>query len=124
MASKKTFYFYVLYCQDGTLYGGYTVDLAKRLATHNEGKGAKYTRVQKRRPVRMIYAERWESKSLAMSAEAKFKRLTRPAKERYLKEHGQEDVRSQQLVLVNKYSNTHLEASKEQEEERDSSATT
>lgn len=103
MANKRSYYFYVLFCQDGTLYGGYTVDLANRLATHNAGKGAKYTRVRKRLPVRMIYAERWESKSLAMSAEAKFKRLTRPQKEKYLKEHGQADVISQQLVFVNKF---------------------
>ena len=86
MASKQAYYFYVLFCQDGTLYGGYTVDLANRLATHNAGKGAKYTRVRKRLPVRMIYAERWESKSLAMSAEAKFKRLTRPQKDKQMLE--------------------------------------
>ena len=103
MKDNRAHYFYVLYCQDGTLYGGYTVDLANRLKAHNEGKGAKYTRVNIRRPVRMIYAERWESKSLAMSAEAKFKRLTRPAKEIYLKEHGQEDYSSQQLVLINQF---------------------
>lgn len=102
MVSNSTHYFYVLYCQDGTLYGGYTVDLAKRLKTHNEGKGAKYTRVKRRQPVRMIYAEMFNSKSQAMSQEAKFKRLTRPAKEVYLKEHGQTDVRSHQIVIVNK----------------------
>lgn len=103
MENKRSYYFYVLYCQDGTLYGGYTVDLANRLKVHNEGKGAKYTRVNIRRPVRMIYAERWESKSLAMSAEAKFKLLTRPAKELYLKENGQADYSSHQLVLINRF---------------------
>lgn len=102
MDTKQDHYFYVLYCQDGTLYGGYTVDLANRLKTHNEGKGAKYTRVKKRQPVQMIYAERYYSKSLAMSQEAKFKRLSRQAKENYLKANGQDDVRSHQLVLVNK----------------------
>ncbi|MBZ6527315.1 GIY-YIG nuclease family protein [Aerococcaceae bacterium DSM 111021] len=123
MATKRAFYFYVLYCQDGTLYGGYTVDLANRLATHNEGKGAKYTRVRKRLPVRMIYAERWDTKSRAMSAEAKFKRLTRPQKERYLKEHGQSDVNSQQLVLVNKFTDE-VSVNNEQIEEHDKGATT
>ena len=46
------FYFYVLYCSDQTLYGGYTVNLAQRIACHNQGKGAKYTRPSTRRPVR------------------------------------------------------------------------
>ena len=82
------FYFYVLYCSDQTLYGGYTVNLAQRIACHNQGKGAKYTRPSTRRPVRLIYCEKWPSKSLAMSAEYYFKQLTRPQKERYLKEQG------------------------------------
>lgn len=97
----KAYYFYVLYCQDNTLYGGYTTNLANRLSVHNDGKGAKYTRVLKRRPVQMVYAERFASKSLAMQAEYRFKQLTRLKKERYLADHGQGDIRSQQLVLIN-----------------------
>lgn len=96
-------YFYVLYCQDGSLYGGYTIDLGQRLAAHNSGKGAKYTRVKMRQPVQMIYAERWDNKRHAMQAEYYFKRLNRKDKESYLAEHGQLDVKSSQLVLVNKY---------------------
>ena len=38
------FYVYILLCGDGTLYTGYTNDLERRLAVHNAGKGAKYTR--------------------------------------------------------------------------------
>lgn len=98
----KSFYFYVLYCADHTLYGGYTTDLAARLDTHNSGKGAKYTRVGKRQPVKLIYAERWASKSLAMSAEYHFKRLTRPAKERYLSQEGVANVADSPFVLVNR----------------------
>ena len=45
-------YFYVLHCRDNTFYGGYTTDLARRLQEHNNGTGAKYTRLQKRRPVK------------------------------------------------------------------------
>lgn len=104
----KSFYFYVLYCADHTLYGGYTTDLAARLETHNAGKGAKYTRVGKRQPVKMIYAERWASKSLAMSAEYHFKRLTRPAKERYLSEEGLADVAKSPFVLVNRMQETEV----------------
>lgn len=102
MASEQHHYFYVLYCQDNSLYGGYTVDLARRLKAHNDGKGAKYTRVRSRQPLRMIYAEHFNSKSEAMSQEAWFKRLSRPDKERYLKEKGQANIQSSQTVIVNK----------------------
>ena len=102
----ESFYFYVLYCADDSLYGGFTTDLAARVATHNAGKGAKYTRVVKRQPVKLIYAERWASKSLAMSAEYHFKRLTRPAKERYLREEGVGNVAESPFVLSNRSQET------------------
>lgn len=76
-------YFYVLQCSDGSYYGGYTTEPARRLSEHNQGIGAKYTR--HRIPVQMIHLESFESKSEAMKAEAAFKKLTRPAKLRYLK---------------------------------------
>ncbi len=41
-------YFYVLFCKDQTFYGGYTTDLSRRLEEHNNGTGAKYTRLQKK----------------------------------------------------------------------------
>ncbi len=41
--ATKPYYFYVLLCADGTFYGGFTDDVAARVATHNAGKGAKYT---------------------------------------------------------------------------------
>ena len=46
-------YVYILRCADDTLYTGYTTDLKAREATHNAGKGAKYTR--SRRPVTLVY---------------------------------------------------------------------
>lgn len=82
------YYFYVLYCKDGTLYAGFTTDLERRLAAHNSGRGAKYTRVRSRRPAKLIYREQWSSKSLAMQAEARFKQLSRSQKETYLKKAG------------------------------------
>ena len=80
-------YFYVLFCKDQTFYGGYTTDLSRRLEEHNNGTGAKYTRLQKRRPVKMIHAEVFSSRSEATKAEAAFKKLTRKQKERYLQTH-------------------------------------
>lgn len=95
----RTYYFYVLYCKDQTLYAGYTIDLTARLKTHNEGKGAKYTRLAKRRPAHMIYAEQWSTQSQAMAAEYRFKQLSRPQKEAYLQDQGVECLVGQALVL-------------------------
>lgn len=78
------FYFYVLQCADGSFYGGYAVDLERRIEQHNAGKGAKYTRG--RTPVKLIYSECFLSKSEAMKAEYRFKKLTRKKKEAFLKE--------------------------------------
>ena len=44
---------YLLRCGDGTLYTGITDDLDRRLAAHNAGRGAKYTR--SRRPVTLVW---------------------------------------------------------------------
>lgn len=81
---KQVSYFYVLWCKDNSFYAGYTTDLKRRELEHNEGIGAKYTRVKYRRPLKMIYAETFETRSDAMKAEAAFKKLQRPQKEKYL----------------------------------------
>lgn len=103
MANSKQHFFYVLYCRDGSLYGGYTTDLARRLQEHNEGVGAKYTRPSSRRPAYMVYAERWASRSQASSAEYHFKQLSRPDKLAYLAENGQAEIESRSLVIVDKF---------------------
>lgn len=82
------FYFYVLLCADQTLYGGYTVNLINRVVKHNQGQGAKYTRVRKRRPVELIYFESFENQHDAMSAEYYFKKQSRTNKIKYLKNNG------------------------------------
>ena len=68
-------YVYILSCADDTLYCGWTTDLEARLATHNSGRGAKYTR--SRLPVQLVYTECFETKGDAMHREAEIKRLTR-----------------------------------------------
>ena len=77
-------YMYVVECCDGSYYTGYTTDVKRRIAVHNSGKGAKYTRA--RLPVKLIYAEGFTSKAEAMSAEALFKRKNRQSKESYIRE--------------------------------------
>ena len=71
-------YVYILRCVDGTLYCGWTTDLEARLAAHNSGKGAKYTR--SRRPVELVYSEAYEDRHDALSREWHIKRMTREEK--------------------------------------------
>ncbi len=83
---KNNHYFYVLECADGSYYAGYTNDVNKRLRTHNDGKGAKYTRG--RRPVVLRYVEEYQTKTEAMQAEYRFKQLSRSTKERIVQMGG------------------------------------
>lgn len=72
-------YIYILRCNDGTYYCGWTNDLEKRIKTHNSGKGSKYTKT--RLPVELVYYEEFSTKEEAMSREWHIKRLTRAQKE-------------------------------------------
>lgn len=69
---------YLLRCRDGSLYCGWTDDLERRLATHNAGKGARYTR--SRKPVRLVWSEELADRSAALKREIAIKRLTRTQK--------------------------------------------
>lgn len=71
-------YAYILECADGTLYTGWTDDLEKRLAVHNAGRGAKYTR--SRLPVKLLFYECYRTKEEAMRRENEIKRLKRKEK--------------------------------------------
>jgi putative endonuclease len=89
-------YFYVLTCRDGSLYGGYTNNLDRRIKLHNDGKGAKYTRG--RGPVTLVFSQSFENKGDALRAEYQFKRLTRKKKEEFLlKETGDLHVAAKKL---------------------------
>ncbi|TDM07212.1 GIY-YIG nuclease family protein [Macrococcus lamae] len=81
-------YIYIVKCSDDTLYTGYTTDLEKRLAVHNAGKGAKYTK--NRLPVTRIYSEQHPTKSEAMKREYAIKQLTRNEKLKLIKEAAHE----------------------------------
>lgn len=70
---------YLLKCADGTLYCGITNDMGKRLAAHNAGEGAKYTR--SRIPVRLVYLEPCADKSAALKREMQIKRMPRSKKQ-------------------------------------------
>ncbi len=79
-------YVYIVRCADGTYYTGWAVDVARRVATHNAGRGARYT--QTRRPVTLVYQEEAADRAAAMKREARIKRYTRQQKERLVRGAG------------------------------------
>ena len=73
---------YLLRCADGSLYAGWTNDLARRLHAHRTGAGgAKYTKSHGKAAVRLAYAERCADKSAALKREAALKKLPKAEKE-------------------------------------------
>jgi len=83
--APEKWYVYVLECADGSLYTGTTNDVAARVAKHNSGKGAKYTRG--RTPVVLKASLEYENKSEAAKAEYVFKELSREEKIARIKAH-------------------------------------
>lgn len=81
-------YVYVVECSDGTYYTGYTTDVDRRVAEHNEGTAAKYTRG--RRPVELVHVETFDSRSAALKREHAVKQLRRGAKDRLVRTDGPE----------------------------------
>lgn len=83
----KSYWVYILLCENNCYYTGYTRDLEKRFAAHLAGKASKYTRSFK--PVRI--AQSWEihgGKSLAMKVESQIKKLSRKQKEEIISNPG------------------------------------
>ena len=76
---------YILRCGDGSLYTGITTDLQRRVAVHNSGKGAKYTR--SRLPVEPVYWETVPDKPAALRRERAIKTLSRAEKLKLIEEH-------------------------------------
>lgn len=83
---NKKYYVYMLLCNDRTFYTGTSNNVEKRVATHNAGKGAKYTKI--RRPVKLMYSEELANKSEALKREIAIKKLSRQQKVTLLKSHG------------------------------------
>ncbi len=75
-------YTYIVECAGGTLYTGWTNDLDKRVAAHNAGHCAMYTRMH--RPVKLVYWEHYATRTEAQRREVAIKRLSRAAKLRLI----------------------------------------
>ena len=86
-------YTYILKCKDGSLYTGWTNDLEQRVAAHNTGKGAKYTKA--RRPVELVYFEEFETKKQAMKREYAIKQMARKDKLELVRRKEKADDRSE-----------------------------
>ncbi len=79
-------YTYIVKCADGSLYCGWTNHLQERVAAHNSGRGAKYTK--SRRPVELVYYEEFGTKEEAMRREVQIKRMERAAKLELINNNG------------------------------------
>lgn len=89
---EKKNYTYILKCADGTLYCGWTNDLEKRLKSHNDGKGAKYTR--SRLPVSLVYFQEFDTAQEAQKREYEIKQMTRQEKLKLIEKHQKTDTGS------------------------------
>lgn len=76
-------YCYIIRCNDGSLYTGWTNDIKKRFKAHSSGNGAKYTRG--RGPLQLVLVEEFETKELAMKREYEIKQMTKKEKEKFIK---------------------------------------
>lgn len=80
-------YTYIVRCKDDTLYCGWTNNLEKRIASHNAGTGAKYTK--NRHPVELVYYEIFDTKEEAMRREYAIKQLSRQEKLKLIVQNGE-----------------------------------
>jgi putative endonuclease len=74
---------YLLRCADGSLYTGITTDIERRLAEHNAGRGARYTR--SRLPAELVYSEAAPDRGAAQRREHAIRRLGRAGKQRLVR---------------------------------------
>jgi putative endonuclease len=77
------YHVYILLCQDGTFYTGYAKNLNARLNMHEQGKGARYTKVHK--PKKIVYTEEFATRKEAMRREKGIKKLGHKEKEKLCK---------------------------------------
>ena len=78
--ADSSWWVYIVECSDGTLYTGVAKNVEKRIAAHNTGRGARYTRARK--PVRLVYRESCIDRGDALRREIAIKRLPAERKRR------------------------------------------
>jgi putative endonuclease len=83
--SQLPYYVYVIKCDDNSFYTGYTKNPDSRFKLHVKGKGARYTRMH--RPKKLVYQEKFGTRSEAMKREKRIKRLTHGQKLKMMDSH-------------------------------------
>jgi putative endonuclease len=106
---SKMAYMYILVCANGGLYVGSTHSLDKRIAEHNAGEGANYTK--KNLPVKLVFAEKHTSISSAFRREQQVKKWSRKKKIALI-ENNQEEL----IELAKKKQNSNKQSNKIQKE--------
>ena len=84
MRKESSYYVYILLCDDGSYYTGYSNNPAHRLVEHLKGRGARYTRMH--RPRRLVYLQQHRTRRAAMVRERRIKALTHEAKRRLIED--------------------------------------
>jgi putative endonuclease len=84
------FYCYMVECEDGSFYTGWTLDPPRREKQHNSGRGAKYTRLH--RPVHLVYIEEVPDHSSALKRERAIKKLNHDQKRKMVEKSGPIEV--------------------------------
>ena len=76
--AEKPWFIYLIECRNGSIYTGIAVDVARRYAQLEAGKGARYTRG--RGPFRLLAQRAYPDRAAAARAEWQLKRLPRQRK--------------------------------------------
>jgi putative endonuclease len=77
------YYVYIILCNDGSFYTGYTKNVKARARLHANGRGARYTKMHK--PQEVAYIEQLTSRAEAMKREKAIKKLNHQQKEDLIK---------------------------------------
>lgn len=80
-----SFYVYMLLCEDGSYYTGYTKNIDLRLKQHKIGTGARYTKLH--RPKKLVYTEKFDTIREAMKRERRIKKLSHKEKNKLVNLH-------------------------------------
>ena len=77
------YFVYILLCNDGSFYTGYTRDVDERAKLHANGNGARYTRAHP--PKKVVYVEEFSTRSEAMKRERAIKKLSHEQKTKLIR---------------------------------------
>lgn len=80
-SNQSMYYFYILRCLDNSLYCGQTNNLPRRIKEHNENKSKSAKYLRNKKPIQLVYSERYETLQEVMKREIQIKKWTKVKKE-------------------------------------------